>query len=308
MGCLIGAKFGIVGEKVAVFISPRYKEIFKKQTLHLTSINGSLISIPNFQILENISEGQRLLKQDPTTLCIIAVKAFNLHQICNEYKKLLENVLAIILLQNGLGNEKILEKFFPKKAVFRIITSNGALMIEPNHVRHTGEGPTIICSMNSECSKQEAIQKQLFHIMTLAGFKPQISSNPEEEIWRKAFINIGINVFGALTGLTNGKLLDIPGLGEIMHKTVKEAIDVAYAKGIHLNKGFDYEQAVFEVVENTRNNKNSMLQDLLNGRSTEIDFLNGMIVQYAKELRLATPFNEILTILIKGKEQANQQK
>jgi 2-dehydropantoate 2-reductase len=308
MGCLIGAKFALVGEKVAAFVSPRNKKVFQNQPLRFTPINGSSILIPDFQILDNLSEAQRLMRQDPDTLCVITVKAFNLSLICAEYKKILESIPAIILLQNGIGNEIILEEKYPKKAIFRIITSNGAFMIEPGHVCHTGEGPTIICPMNAECSNQEKIKDHLVNILTLSGFNPQISSNPDEVIWRKAFINIGINAFGALTGLTNGKLLDIPGLVDIMHKTVKEAIEVAHTKGIQLNSNFNYEQAVFDVVEHTRNNKNSMLQDLLNERSTEIDFLNGMIVHYAKELGIMTPLNNLLTVLIKGKEQSIQQK
>ena len=61
---------------------------------------------------------------------------------------------------------------------------------------------------------------------------------------------------------------------------------------------------MYSVAEKTYDNKNSMLQDILKGKPTEIDFLNGKMVEYAKELRIRIPINELLTFLIKGLERS----
>jgi 2-dehydropantoate 2-reductase len=47
-----------------------------------------------------------------------------------------------------------------------------------------------------------------------------------------------------------------------------------------------------------------MLQDILNGHPTEIDFINGRILKYAEEIGIRVPFNKFLTYLIKGLEQS----
>ena len=78
-------------------------------------------------------------------------------------------------------------------------------------------------------------------------------------------------------------------------------LDVVKLKEIEISER-DYIDLMYSVAEKTYNNKNSMLQDILKGKPTEIDFLNGKIVELAKELTIKVPINEILTFLVKGLE------
>ena len=82
---------------------------------------------------------------------------------------------------------------------------------------------------------------------------------------------------------------------------VKEALEVAKRKEIEISER-DYIELMYSVAEKTYDNKNSMLQDILKGKPTEIDFLNGRIVELAKGLKIKVPINELLTFLIKGLE------
>ena len=81
------------------------------------------------------------------------------------------------------------------------------------------------------------------------------------------------------------------------------SIKVAKLKEITLSKR-DFIELMYSVAEKTYNNKNSMLQDILRRKPTEIDFLNGRIVEFAKELNIKVPINEVLTFLIKGLERS----
>ena len=58
------------------------------------------------------------------------------------------------------------------------------------------------------------------------------------------------------------------------------------------------------LVPSTYDHRSSMLQDLQRGRRTEIDAINGQIWRYGEELKVPTPFNEIMTRLIWQKEKA----
>ncbi|MHA2290085.1 MAG: ketopantoate reductase family protein, partial [Promethearchaeota archaeon] len=121
--------------------------------------------------------------------------------------------------------------------------------------------------------------------------------------WEKAFVNIGINAMGALTRLPNGELLENEYLKQYMGMAVEEALHVAKLKKIALHKK-NYVNLMFSVAQKTYNNKNSMLQDILKEKPTEIDFLNGKIVEFARELGVKVLVNEILTQLIKGLERS----
>jgi 2-dehydropantoate 2-reductase len=114
-------------------------------------------------------------------------------------------------------------------------------------------------------------------------------------------INIGINAIGALTRLTNGELLKSDRLKKLMGGAVEEALMIAKMKKIDLPEK-DYVNLMYQVALDTSGNKNSMLQDILQGKLTEIDFLNGKIVSYAKKLNIEVPINEVLISLIKGLE------
>jgi 2-dehydropantoate 2-reductase len=116
-------------------------------------------------------------------------------------------------------------------------------------------------------------------------------------------VNIGINALGALTRLPNGKLLEIKGLKNIMAGAINEAKKVAVMKNIKLSER-DFIAIAQDVAEKTAENKNSMLQDILNNKPTEIDFMNGRILKYARDLGINVPINELLTLLIRGLERS----
>ena len=125
-----------------------------------------------------------------------------------------------------------------------------------------------------------------------------------KDSWEKVFVNVGINAFGTLTNLKNGQLLEFEGLKQLMAEAINEAIKVAKLKKIELSDK-DFITEAYNVAKNTSENKNSMLQDIINGMATEIDFINGRVLKYAKDLGVKVPINELLTYLIKGLESSS---
>ena len=155
----------------------------------------------------------------------------------------------------------------------------------------------------NEFEKDQADLRILTDLLISAGLNTTIVEDIIQESWEKIFVNVGINPFGALTRLTNGKLLENEGIKILMSEAVKEAIEVAKKKNIKLSEN-NFVELTYDVAKKTSNNKNSMLQDILKGKKTEIDFMNGRILKYAKDLNLKTPINELLTSLVKGLEQS----
>ena len=200
-------------------------------------------------------------------------------------------------------------QFYDKVKIIRAVTSNGALLNKPGHVYHTGEGITkigfpFLTDLNSkpkELAKSELQLNLLKEILNLAGLDTIIVKDIVMESWEKVFVNIGINALGALTKLPNGKLLKSEKLKFLMRQAIEEAIEVAKLKGIKLPEK-DYVSIAYNVAEKTADNKNSMLQDILSRKMTEIDFINGRILKYAIDLGIKVPVNKVLTYLIKGLE------
>ena len=234
----------------------------------------------------------------------LTTKAHNIDSAMLEYKMLIDNSKSIVILQNGIGNEQHVKKYCSEKKIIRVLTSHGALLKEPGIVIHTGVGITKIgfpFEKNLEVSEEKL--KHLAEIFTLAGIETLITDNIKRECWEKVFVNIGINAIGALTRLRNGEMLKIKEVRNIMDESVKEALEIAEKVGIKLKKK-NYIEIMRNVAKNTSDNLNSMLQDILKGKKTEIDYINGKVVEIAREKGINVPVNQMLTNLIKGLEKS----
>lgn len=289
--------------EVIFFCRKDYCDAVNLNGLELIATNKKLL-LTNIQAYENLEE---FIKVDGNNrkyqfdYLFLTTKAYDIERALVQYKELVKLCNWFVILQNGVGNEEIVIENCDENKIIRIITSHGALIKKPGMVGHTGVGFTKIgFAFNSQPHEE---LHQLKTLLDKAGIKTEIVEDIIRCSWEKAFVNIGINALGALTRLRNGELLENDYLKRFMCRTVEEALEVAKLKDIHLLDR-NYCDLMFSVAEKTYDNKNSMLQDILKGKPTEIDFLNGKMVEYAKELRIRIPINELLTFLIKGLERS----
>jgi len=293
------------------FCRKDHREAINKKGLELRAANRNLL-LTNIKAYENAEEFIEASGIDSVykfDYLFLTTKAYDSERAMIQYKKLIEASSLLIILQNGVGNEEIVKKNCDENKIIRIVTSHGAIMENFGKVRHTGLGFTKIgfAYLEPQSFSGEVYDKALEELTLLqslleaAGLKTEIVDDIIKCSWEKAFVNIGINAIGALSRLNNGELLENENLKKYMGIAVKEALDVAKLKEIEISER-DYIDLMYSVAEKTYNNKNSMLQDILKGKPTEIDFLNGKIVEFAKELTMKVPINEILTFLVKGLE------
>ena len=241
----------------------------------------------------------------------LATKAYDTERAMIQFKSLIESSNWVIILQNGIGNEALVKEYCNEDKILRIITSHGALLENHGHVRHTGVGFTKIGFVylkpdNNNVKYYGRADESLMdlkNLLSTGGLQTEIVEDIIKCSWEKVFVNIGINAIGALTGLKNGQLLEKNSLKKLMGKAVKEALEVAHVMQIDLSNR-DYVELMYSVAKKTYNNKNSMLQDVLRGKPTEIDFINGKIVEFGKKLGIEVVTNEVLTALIKGLESS----
>jgi len=241
----------------------------------------------------------------------LSSKAYDLEIILSKYSKILDHTKWLVILQNGIGNEEIVKKFFPELKIIRVVTSHGALLTKPGEVKHTGKGFTKIgfpfkekILLKSEKEQSLIALKVLKDLLDLSLIKTEIVNDILINCWEKVFVNIGINAFGTLSRLKNGQILEIKGLKTLMKEAIEEAIKIAKLINVKIPDK-NYVVLSYNVAVKTKTNINSMFQDILKGKKTEIDFINGKIVEYAKDLGVQVPVNKTLTYLIKGLEKSD---
>jgi 2-dehydropantoate 2-reductase len=232
---------------------------------------------------------------------IVSTKTTDLERALNDYHEIINKSHYIVILQNGIGNEEIVAQYCNKSKIVRIITSHGAFLEKPGKIIHTGEG---FVKMGFPFNQNNQSELNFFgSCLTSSGLKTEVVNNIQEFIWEKAFVNIAINPLAALTRLHNGSIIKDLALVKIMKHLIKESLEISRKLGIKLPDK-DYFQLAKEVAYGTSDNINSMLQDILRSKPTEIDYLNGKIVEIGKRFNIDTPTNKIITVLIKGLENS----
>lgn len=320
----IGSLFGgylssipseIIPVEVIFFCRRNHAEMISKNglKLHTTQEILRMEDIKAYYKPDMIEERMKANPDFQFDYMFLTTKAHDSKEALKQHEKIISKCRFLIILQNGIGNEEVASEFFPKKRIIRIVTSNGALMTESGHVIHTGTGFTklgipfidelLTPENEAELKSTREGLNLLNDLINMAGIEASIVDDIIKECWEKVFINIGINPFGALTRLTNGALLEDNTLTEIMKQAVQEAVKISEIKGITLPKR-DYVSAMIDVANKTAENKNSMLQDVLKRKKTEIDFINGMIVKMASDIGVKVPVNELVTCLIKNLEKS----
>jgi 2-dehydropantoate 2-reductase len=321
IGCLFAGALYQNGLQVAgIARGVHFDSIKRNGLLYYESLNGKKTQIPlnnHFQIFKDVEEAKPyLISLQEGDWIIISSKTYSLESICQEYKPYIERIGYVLILQNGIGNEEIIKRVIPHVIIYRATTTNGALLSEPGYVKHTGSGYTkiglpSINSINKNTDykfleiRTRDLLKAFNNTLPPASFDHDIDSI----LWEKIFINIGINAIATIHNIPNGELLNSEDLKQQMENSIAEAWEIASKLKIaKLRDAKFYFNATLDVARKTAKNYNSMLQDIKHGRPTEINFLNGKIVEYANNLGLDVPINRELTMKIKAMEMNSKKK
>lgn len=236
-------------------------------------------------------------------IAIIFTKSSQTEAAARIADSLLKEKGLALSLQNGVGNIDIIEGIVGKGRAVAGVTSHGGTLTGPGQVRHAGKGPTHIARINEASDRIEAIAR----VFNASGIETTLEENLDSLIWGKLIVNVGINAMAAIMRTPNGVLGKTPACIAIMEKAVWEAVDVARKLNIQLPYEHPLEH-VRKICELTASNRASMLQDILRGAQTEIDVINGAIVQKGEKMNIPTPYNRFLTEIIKALEATSSER
>ena len=208
---------------------------------------------------------------------------------------------AVASVQNGVGNEEAIAEHAAR--VIRGTTFPAGRIVEAGVVQWDVKGDTTFGPFEPKPAAADAIER-LADACTRAGMPATALADARGAQWRKVIFNAATNPVGALTGLTHGRVCEDPALRRLVSSLVDEGKAVAAAQGIELDA--DPEELIDHAAkpEVAYDHKASMLQDVEARRETEIDFLNGGIGRFGRELGVPTPLNDALTALVKALEDS----
>jgi len=297
LGSLLGARLSEATETVLFSRNREHIQAIREYGLVIEELDGSerRLSVPAASRPDEIPTAPDLV--------ITVVKAYDTSAAVQAVLPICRENTLFLSLQNGLGNlEQIVEAGLTERALAGI-TAQGATFLGPGRVRHGGLGPTHLGEPDGPISRRV---RQVVDIFNQAGLQATAAEQARRLIWRKLIINVGINPITAISRVPNGWIADRPEASELASTAVEEAVAVARASGF--DPGGSMTETVMEVARATASNISSMHQDIRSGKRTEIESINGAVVQRGEKLGLATPVNRTLTSLVQLIERRNQQE
>ncbi|MCS6848249.1 MAG: 2-dehydropantoate 2-reductase [Anaerolineae bacterium] len=207
---------------------------------------------------------------------------------------------SVVSLQNGWGNAPKIQAIAGEDRVFCGVTYNSGALKGVGHALQGGAGMTYVGELSGGTSARvhtfaEALGK--------AGFEVSESDNVVREIWAKLALNACTLPTAAIFTWEARKLIEHQGMKDLMAALLGETVAVAHAQGIPM----DYDErwaAIIRLLERIAPTlKGSMPTDIEHKRRTEIDVINGAIVEAGRRLGIPTPYNNTMVWLIKSLEE-----
>jgi 2-dehydropantoate 2-reductase len=205
---------------------------------------------------------------------------------------------AVCSLQNGMGNEGVLADAVDAPVLAGTVTY-GAGLVDPGHVEWRGRGTITLGAWRP--ADDAATAERVAAAFRAADLDAEAVDDVRRRLWEKLAVNAAINPVTALARVENGALMEAP-LAGLARTAAVETAGVARAEGVGLPDETAADAAA-TVARETAQNRSSMLQDVTRRRRTEIDAINGYVVDRAAATDRAVPVNRTFAELIRGWER-----
>jgi 2-dehydropantoate 2-reductase len=287
VGGFFGAHLAKSNSNVSFLLRPRTLAAVKQNGLTIRSASGTFTVHP-----PAASDPRELSKPD---LIILSVKAYDLDEVMAQLDPVLTDQTVILTLQNGVDTEDRLIARLKRDCVVGGVAFIYSKIAAPGVIDHYKKGAVAIGELMGHKSPRVLAIAEIFK---QAGIPCQLTDDVRKSKWEKMCWNCVFNPLTVIVDDKVAKTLEHPEMLRVIHQIVEEVAAVAASVKVPLSP--DMAEKVVRWTQEIRDIHTSMYDDWKAGRPTEIEYLNGYIVQKGRELGIPTPVNEALTAMIKA--------
>jgi 2-dehydropantoate 2-reductase len=237
------------------------------------------ISLPWFRSVTDIS------------LLLVTTKAGDTLSAMENWLPHIAEDTPVVLFQNGLGSQQTVSERWPDRPILAASTTEGAHRPEPDVLVHAGVGDTWVGPLTDSAS---ATTESVVQRLAQSGLQVRAENSIMPRLWQKLVVNAGINAFTALLDCPNGAIVDAPLYQQTIDGLCTEIAALLQADTGEYATPQVLRQRIEAVAKSTASNTSSMRADVNAKRKTEIDFINGYLVQCGRRHGIATPVNQML--------------
>lgn len=267
LGCVIAGQLNQKGERVGFMLSERHRGHFHPY-LDLITLSG------RHQLIQSQPRFPEHARQ--VECLLVFTKAYHVIDALKELKHL-PKTTPVILFNNGMGITEQVQALLPDNPLLAGVCSHGAMKEQDWLVRHTGKGDTWLGPLNEAGKAWAHLIKPLAAALEHCEWSEDIALHQR----RKLAINAVMNPLTAQHNISNGQLLEsrfseaVEQLSDEVHQVISR-LDASDAESKEA-----FQRRLQQVIELTATNHSSMLQDVMHGRKTEIDYITGFILKHA---------------------------
>jgi 2-dehydropantoate 2-reductase len=285
VGCYYGGMLSRAGHQVMLIGRTQHMEAIRE--------HGLLMDTAGFRAHIPVRASTEVSDIQGASLVLCCIKSSDTESAAAMMAPFVRPGATVLSLQNGVDNAKRLHAQL-LRTVSPAVVYVAVEMIGPGHLKHHGRGELVV--------GPSAMSTEMIEDFVNAGVPVHLSDNVDGELWAKLILNCAYNAMSAITKLPYGLLFQNEGARELMRLVVHECLAVAQRESVAVPG--DSWQGVERIAATMSRQFSSTAQDLMRGRRSEIDHLNGYIVRRGKSLGIDTPVNQTLYCIVKLLESA----
>lgn len=302
LGCLLAGQ----GHEISLLLRPRFKEAIERDGLSLGGLYGKYhVAAADLCLYTDIDQ----IPADRTfDYAVISTKTYDTEKASRSLGSFAQQQFTVVTMQNGCGNLEILQRFFDAERILaaRIIT--GFEISAPGSVTITVSADAVRIGGITDGITPESASR-LAALIDQAGLPCRATPHIRRHLLAKLLYNCALNPLGAILGVHYGALADQQDTRLVMDRIIAETFAVITAMGSETLWPTPAEYMDFfynNQVPATYRHRPSMLQDLEQGKPTEIDALTGYVSKMGAEHGIATPVCDTLSALVRFKERQHR--
>jgi 2-dehydropantoate 2-reductase len=232
-------------------------------------------------------------------LVVIATKSMAAQAAAESATPLIGAGTTVLTIQNGLGAADVVaEVVGDERLMVGVAGGFGASIVGPGHAHHHGME---LVRLGERAGPVTERTEQVADAWRQAGFEVRTYDDVNRLIWEKLICNACFAGIGGLLELTIGEVIDNPDAWSVASRCAQETLDVGRARGVALDIP-DCDAYVLAFGRAIPDARPSLLLDLLAGRPTEVEWINGSVPREGAKVGVPAPTNELVTRLVLAKQ------
>ena len=274
--------------------------IARGDTLDVLQRTGLRVDSPLGNIgLSKVEVSEKPHEVGEVDAVVLGVKAWQVPEVAKSLSPLIGDKTVVLPLQNGVEAASQLVEELGEDHVLGGMCRIVSFVVEPGHIRHQGVEPFV--AFGELDNHQSERVERLAEVFSNSGIDTKIAPDILSSIWQKLLFIAPVSGLGAVTRVPVGEMRSNAEVYAMLREAMEEVRAVAVGRGVALaDDAVEKTVAFFDGLPDAMTS--SMQRDIMDGKPSELDALNGAVVRFANEIGVATPVHRFIYAVLAPSE------